>query len=138
MTGGPAPAWSDAEVLQPLDREMNCLQSEGHVPSSTGCHSFPAYGSKLTVSIAIRLPLGVGLAAVGAIALREGWATVAGYGILWAGLAILLIEGWRWLERDRDRLLRSSTEHRERAFSRGIPPRSKSTAYCRMVGRTGR
>ena len=68
--------------------------------------------------IEIRTPLGIGLTAMGFVALSEGWSTAAGYGSLSLGLAILLMAGWRWLERDRDRLLRSSAELRERAFLR--------------------
>jgi len=67
--------------------------------------------------IAIRTPLGIGLAAAGVVGLHEGWSPVAGYGSLSLGLAILLMAGWRWLERDRDRLLRSSAELRERVLS---------------------
>jgi hypothetical protein len=74
----------------------------------------------------IRLVLGTGLTAVGALGLREGWwPAAAAYGCLFVGSVILVVVGWSWLERDRDRLLRWSDEHRLRAFSRVSLPEAR-------------
>ena len=67
--------------------------------------------------------IGIGLTAVGVLTLREAWwPSAAGYFAVLSGSAVLLVVAWRWLERDRDRLLRWSDEHRLRAFSRAAPP----------------
>lgn len=77
----------------------------------------------------LRLGIGVGLTALGALALREAWGpAIAAYAALFLGLAVLVVAGWRWLERDRDRLLRFSDEHRLRAFAPPKPPETRPTA----------
>jgi hypothetical protein len=74
----------------------------------------------------IRLVLGMGLTSVSAFALREGWwPAAAAYVCLLVGSAALVLVGWRWLERDRDRMLRWSDDHRLRAFSRVSPPETR-------------
>jgi hypothetical protein len=71
----------------------------------------------------LRLVLGIGLTAIGALALREAWWPAAlGYGALLLGLAVLMVVAWRWLERDRDRLLRWSNEPRAAGLSRARRP----------------
>jgi hypothetical protein len=75
---------------------------------------------------AIRLVLGTAMTAVGALALRDGWLPAgAAYVCLLFGSAVLVLVGWRWLERDRDRMLRWSDEHRLRAFCRVSPPETR-------------
>jgi hypothetical protein len=81
----------------------------------------------------VHFVLGIGLTAAGALALRESW-WGTGYFALLFGSAVLVRLAWRWLERDRDRLLRWSDEHRARAFARVSPPEVRPTPDLVMHG----
>src|SRR5262245_47970439 len=72
--------------------------------------------------ITIRLVLGCGLTAIGALVLAERRATADAFVFLSVGTAILAVACWMWLEWERDRLLRWSKEHRVAAVARVIRP----------------
>ncbi|HKB01856.1 MAG TPA: hypothetical protein VKD90_06530 [Gemmataceae bacterium] len=82
----------------------------------------------------VRLLLGFGLTAAGALALREAWWPVVGWFALVLGSAVLVGVAWRWLERDRNRLLRWSDEHRLRALSRAFPAETHPIAGSAVNG----
>ena len=68
--------------------------------------------------ITIRLVLGCGLIAIGALVLAEQRARADAFVFLSVGTAILAVAGWMWLEYERDRLLRWSKERRVAAVAR--------------------
>ena len=83
--------------------------------------------------ITIRLVLGCGLTAIGALIVVEQRAMTDGFVFLSVGSAILAVAGWMWLEYERDRLLRWSKERRVAAVTRVLRPENQ-TSTRRLQG----
>jgi len=120
MVAVPAPERPDRHMTklhgEDLTRRHLCrvsVPTGGRMPNAP----FIPRGPIVLMRIGIRVPLGIGLTALGTVALREELWTVAASGSLSLGLVLLLVTGWLSLECERDRLLRSSAEHWEKVLS---------------------
>jgi hypothetical protein len=83
----------------------------------------------------IPVAIGFGLAAAGAFVVWNERVTGSAFVALYSGLAILAVTAWRWLERDRDRLLRWSDERRAVAFRLVREPETTASVGAAAAGR---
>jgi hypothetical protein len=74
-----------------------------------------------------RFLVGTALTGAGALALHEAWWPAAGgYAAVCAGLVLIVVAIWGWLERDLWRRVRSSDEHRARVLSWAGQPKARA------------